>query len=81
MTELCVSSVLFGLDVEGARRGAIAREDLKVGNTALEIPVSVIISKKLLHESDMFTKMTYYVEEINEMRVEGAEYIQEDLYA
>ncbi|KAL8467789.1 hypothetical protein ACS0TY_031142 [Phlomoides rotata] len=40
--------------VEGAGRGAIAREDLKVGDTALEIPVSVIISGELLHESDMF---------------------------
>ncbi|KAH6819279.1 SET domain-containing protein [Perilla frutescens var. frutescens] len=40
--------------VEGAGRGAIAREDLKVGDIALEIPVSVIISGELLHESDMF---------------------------
>ncbi|KAL2464314.1 SET domain-containing protein [Forsythia ovata] len=40
--------------VEGAGRGAIAREDLKVGDIALEIPLSVIISEDLLHESDMF---------------------------
>ncbi|KAI3446646.1 hypothetical protein Pfo_003311 [Paulownia fortunei] len=40
--------------VEGAGRGAIAREDLKVGDIALEIPVSVIISGELLYESDMF---------------------------
>lgn len=33
----------------------MAREDLKVGDTALEIPVSVIISGELLHESDMVT--------------------------
>ncbi|KAL6539673.1 hypothetical protein OROHE_011444 [Orobanche hederae] len=40
--------------VEGAGRGAIAREDLKVGDIALEVPVSVIISGELLYESDMF---------------------------
>ncbi|KAK6127064.1 hypothetical protein DH2020_039188 [Rehmannia glutinosa] len=42
-------------DVEGAGRGAIAKEDLKVGDIALEIPVSVIISEELLYESDMFS--------------------------
>lgn len=47
------------LDVEGAGRGAIAREDLKVGNVALEIPVSVIISVELLHESDMVILYLY----------------------
>uniref|UniRef100_A0A5B6YT39 Putative SET domain-containing protein n=1 Tax=Davidia involucrata TaxID=16924 RepID=A0A5B6YT39_DAVIN len=40
--------------VEGAGRGAIAVEDLIVGDVALEIPVSVIISEELVHESDMF---------------------------
>lgn len=40
--------------VEGAGRGAIAREDMKVGDIALEIPVPVIISEELVHESDMF---------------------------
>lgn len=40
-------------DVEGAGRGAIALEDLKVGDTALEIPASLIIYEKLVHESDM----------------------------
>ncbi|KAF7152297.1 hypothetical protein RHSIM_Rhsim01G0005100 [Rhododendron simsii] len=40
--------------VEGAGRGAIATEDLKVGDIALEIPVSAIISEELVHESDMF---------------------------
>ncbi|XP_011079300.1 uncharacterized protein LOC105162846 isoform X1 [Sesamum indicum] len=40
--------------VEGAGRGAIANEDLKVGDIALEIPVSVIICEDVLHESDMF---------------------------
>lgn len=40
--------------VEEAGRGAIAREHLKVGDIALEIPVTVIISEELVHESDMF---------------------------
>ncbi|XP_047322847.1 N-lysine methyltransferase SETD6 isoform X2 [Impatiens glandulifera] len=39
--------------VEGAGRGAIAKEDLKVGDVALEVPVSAIISEELLHVSDM----------------------------
>ncbi|KAK3018272.1 hypothetical protein RJ639_003100 [Escallonia herrerae] len=42
-------------DVQGAGRGAIAREDLKVGDVALDIPVSVIISEDVVYESDMFT--------------------------
>ncbi|KAF3452795.1 hypothetical protein FNV43_RR03228 [Rhamnella rubrinervis] len=40
--------------VEGAGRGAIALEDLKVGDTALEIPASLIICEKLVHESEMY---------------------------
>ncbi|CAL5328529.1 unnamed protein product [Camellia sinensis] len=40
--------------VEGAGRGVVAKEDLKVGDIALEIPVSIIISEELVHESDMF---------------------------
>lgn len=40
-------------DVKDAGRGAIAREDLKVGDAALEIPASLIISEELLRESDM----------------------------
>ncbi|KAL2977652.1 hypothetical protein AAZX31_13G079800 [Glycine max] len=39
--------------IEGADQGAIARKDLKVGDVALEIPVSIIISEELLHETDM----------------------------
>lgn len=39
--------------MEGAGRGAIAREDLYVGDTALEIPTSLIISEELVKESDM----------------------------
>ncbi|WOG96856.1 hypothetical protein DCAR_0416194 [Daucus carota subsp. sativus] len=40
--------------VEGAGRGAIAKENLKVGDIALVIPVTVIISEELVHKSDMF---------------------------
>ncbi|XP_035538857.1 uncharacterized protein LOC108998805 isoform X2 [Juglans regia] len=40
--------------VEGAGRGAIAREDLNVGDIALEIPVSIVISEELVYTSDMF---------------------------
>lgn len=39
--------------VEGAGRGAIASEDLKIGDTAVVIPESLIISEKLVLESDM----------------------------
>jgi hypothetical protein len=39
--------------VEGAGRGAIATKDLKVGDIALEIPVSIIISEEHVHKSDM----------------------------
>ncbi|KAL0316626.1 UNVERIFIED_CONTAM: hypothetical protein Sradi_5540800 [Sesamum radiatum] len=45
--------------VEGAGRGAIANEDLKVGDIALEIPVSVIICEDVLHESDMHLRAQY----------------------
>ncbi|OVA20926.1 hypothetical protein BVC80_8839g12 [Macleaya cordata] len=40
--------------VEGAGRGAVAVEDLKIGDTALDIPLSVIISEEFVYESDMF---------------------------
>ncbi|XP_062164588.1 uncharacterized protein LOC133871209 isoform X2 [Alnus glutinosa] len=40
--------------VKGAGRGAIAREDLNVGDIALEIPVSIVISEELVRISDMF---------------------------
>ena len=40
-------------DIEGAGRGAIAREDLEVGDIALEIPVSIIISEDLVHKTSM----------------------------
>ncbi|PWA82046.1 SET domain-containing protein [Artemisia annua] len=42
------------LDVEGAGRGAIAKQDLEVGNVALEITVCVIISDDLVRETSMF---------------------------
>ncbi|XP_057422050.1 uncharacterized protein LOC130715911 [Lotus japonicus] len=40
--------------VEGAGRGAIATKDLKVGDIALEISASIIISEELVHETDMY---------------------------
>ncbi|XP_076892644.1 uncharacterized protein LOC143544414 [Bidens hawaiensis] len=40
---------------EEAGRGAIASEDLEVGDIALEIPVSVIISEDIIHNTSMFT--------------------------
>lgn len=45
--------IIWLVVVEGAGRGAIAREHLKVGDIALEIPVTVIISEELVRESDM----------------------------
>lgn len=41
------------IDIEGYGRGAIAQEDLKVGDIALEIPVSAIISEEAMRESDL----------------------------
>ncbi|KAM0933786.1 putative methyltransferase chromatin remodeling SET family [Dioscorea sansibarensis] len=38
---------------EGAGRGAVAIEDLSIGDTALEIPESLIVSEDVLCESDM----------------------------
>ncbi|KAJ0984217.1 hypothetical protein J5N97_002573 [Dioscorea zingiberensis] len=38
---------------EGAGRGAVATENLSIGDTALEIPESLIISEDVLCESDM----------------------------
>lgn len=40
-------------DVKGAGRGAIAEKDLKVGDIALEIPVSIIINEELVCQTDM----------------------------
>ena len=42
-----------GTDVEGAGRGAIAKEDLKIGDIALEVPVSLVISENLVFETGM----------------------------
>ncbi|KAL4589998.1 hypothetical protein LXL04_002915 [Taraxacum kok-saghyz] len=41
-------------DVEGGGRGGIAREDLEVGDIALEVHISAIISEDLIYETDMF---------------------------
>ncbi|XP_058755251.1 uncharacterized protein LOC131628432 [Vicia villosa] len=40
--------------VEGAGRGMIGGKDLKVGDIAIEIPVSLIISEELMLETDMY---------------------------
>ncbi|XP_058113766.1 uncharacterized protein LOC131256752 isoform X2 [Magnolia sinica] len=39
---------------EGAGRGAVAVEDIDIGDVALEIPESLIICEDLVYESDMF---------------------------
>lgn len=51
--QLCFSCLIHHIDVEGAGRGAIATEDLEVGDVALEIPMSIVISEELVLESDM----------------------------
>ncbi|CAI0427829.1 unnamed protein product [Linum tenue] len=40
--------------IEGAGRGAIVKRDLGIGDIALEIPVSLIISEELVCQSAMF---------------------------
>jgi hypothetical protein len=40
--------------IDGYGRGAIASEDLKFGDVALEIPVSSIISEEYVYNSDMY---------------------------
>ncbi|KAK9032591.1 hypothetical protein V6N11_056851 [Hibiscus sabdariffa] len=40
--------------IQGAGRGAIATEDLEVGDIAMEIPTSLIISEDLVYKSDMY---------------------------
>ncbi|KAJ4828134.1 hypothetical protein Tsubulata_005008 [Turnera subulata] len=40
--------------VMGAGRGAIATKDLEVGDIALEIPVSLIISEEVVHGTNMY---------------------------
>ncbi|KAL7134387.1 hypothetical protein ABFS83_11G023400 [Erythranthe nasuta] len=52
--EIGVKTKLDIACVEGAGRGAIAKEDLQVGDIAMEIPVSIVISEELLYESEMF---------------------------
>ncbi|XP_050220001.1 uncharacterized protein LOC126670340 isoform X2 [Mercurialis annua] len=49
-----VKSRLEIVYIEGAGRGAIVTEDLKVGDIALEIPVSIIISEELVRPCDMY---------------------------
>ncbi|KAK6796303.1 hypothetical protein RDI58_004004 [Solanum bulbocastanum] len=40
---------------EGAGRGAVARQDMRIGDIALEIPLSIVISDDLVHEYDMYS--------------------------
>ncbi|KFK40267.1 hypothetical protein AALP_AA3G352500 [Arabis alpina] len=40
--------------IDGYGRGAIATEDLKFGDVALEIPISSIISEEYVYNSDMY---------------------------
>ncbi|XP_059289906.1 uncharacterized protein LOC132043430 isoform X1 [Lycium ferocissimum] len=40
---------------EGAGRGAVARQDMRIGDIALEIPLSIVISENLVHEYDMYS--------------------------
>lgn len=47
------SCCMYLAAIEAAGRGAIAIEDLKVGDIALEIPVSVIISEDIVYQSDL----------------------------
>lgn len=54
------------LDFEGEGRGALATRDLQVGDIALEIPVSLIISEDLVHVSDMVWSVLSKVKEIVE---------------
>ncbi|KAL8128534.1 hypothetical protein V2J09_017689 [Rumex salicifolius] len=44
-------------NIEGAGRGALAADDLNVGDIALEIPLSIIISEEVVHMSDMFHEL------------------------
>ncbi|XP_043806606.1 uncharacterized protein LOC110600553 isoform X5 [Manihot esculenta] len=54
-----IKSKLEIVYVEGAGRGAIATKDLKAGDVAMEIPVSIIISEELVHQSDMHLRIQY----------------------
>lgn len=44
---------VFWTEIDGYGRGAIATEDLKFGDVALEIPISSIISEEYVYNSDM----------------------------
>ncbi|XP_052199843.1 uncharacterized protein LOC127806527 isoform X2 [Diospyros lotus] len=57
--------------IEGAGRGAIATEDLKVGDIALEIPVSVIISEELVYQSDMELLLLQELTEVTKFNLEN----------
>lgn len=44
---------MCSVDFDGAGRGEVASRDLDVGDTALEIPASLIICEELVYESEM----------------------------
>jgi hypothetical protein len=50
---LYIFLILENLVFEGAGRGMVASESIGVGDIALEIPESLIISEELLCQSDM----------------------------
>lgn len=49
---------LFGIEIDGYGRGAIADQDLKFGDVALEIPISCIISEDYVFNSDMVPRFS-----------------------
>lgn len=56
MRLLCAASIFFPIhyvDFEGSGRGAMAAEDISIGDVVLEIPESLILCEELVYESDM----------------------------
>ncbi|XP_037497351.1 uncharacterized protein LOC105635593 isoform X2 [Jatropha curcas] len=49
-----VKSRLDIVHVEGAGRGAIATKNLNVGDVALEVPISIVISEEIVRPSEMY---------------------------
>lgn len=51
--DLFITMWFVWTEIDGYGRGAIASEDLKFGDVALEIPISSIISEEYVYNSDM----------------------------
>ncbi|CAH2051295.1 unnamed protein product [Thlaspi arvense] len=49
-----VKSKLQIAQIDGYGRGAVASQDLKIGDVAIEIPISSIISEECVNNSDMY---------------------------